>query len=88
MLTTVEGIFRDGKIELAETPADVVEDTPVIVTFLTNSFLAGHTVDLETRGIARRQALVLRERLASFAEDWNSPEMDMYDHYDEAKPTP
>lgn len=31
MLKSVEGIFRDGKIELLETPADV-EGAPVVVT--------------------------------------------------------
>jgi hypothetical protein len=81
MLTTVEGVFRDGKIELTEIPLNVGEDTPVIVTFLTGTY-----VDLQSRGISRRQALELRERLAGFAEDWDSPEMDIYDRYDEAKP--
>jgi hypothetical protein len=33
MLNTVEGIYRNGKIELAETPAEVTE-ARVIVTFL------------------------------------------------------
>lgn len=83
MLTTIEGVYRDGKVELAETPINIGEDTPVIVTFLT-----GHYVDLESRGIGRRQALELRERLAGFAEDWNSPEMDGYDHYDESISAP
>lgn len=83
MLTTIEGVYRDGKVELAETPINIGEDTPVIVTFLT-----GHYVDLESRGIGRRQALVLRERLAGFAEEWDSPEMDVYDRYDEAAASP
>lgn len=82
MLTTVEGIFRDDKVELTEIPANVGEDTPVIVTFL-----MGQYVDLQNRGIYRAQALELRERLAGFAEDWDSPEMDIYDRYNEAKPT-
>jgi hypothetical protein len=81
MLTTVEGVFRDGKIELTEIPLNVGEDTPVIVTFLTGVY-----VDLRSRGINRGQALELRERLTGFAEDWDSPEMDVYDRYDEAKP--
>lgn len=33
-LVTVEGIFRDGKVELAETPAGVDGETRVLVTFL------------------------------------------------------
>jgi hypothetical protein len=33
-LLTVEGMYRDGKVELAETPEDVSEATRVLVTFL------------------------------------------------------
>jgi len=33
MLNTVEGIYRNGKIELAETPMEITE-ARVIVTFL------------------------------------------------------
>ena len=33
MLRSVEGVYHDGKIELAETP-DVPDQTRVIVTFL------------------------------------------------------
>ena len=36
-------------------------------------------IDLQSRGINREQAENLRARLQSFAEDWNSPEMDVYD---------
>lgn len=42
-------------------------------------------IDLRELGITEEQALELRERLTPFAEDWNTPEMDIYDHYDEAK---
>lgn len=78
MLTTIEGIFRDGKVVLSEVPTNVSEDTPVIVTFL-----IGRYVDLESRAITPKQAVILRERLAGFAEEWDSPEMDIYDRYDE-----
>ena len=81
MLTTIEGVYREGKVELSEVPTNVDDDTRVIVTFLPNRY-----VDLEVRGIGHRQALELRERLASFAEDWNSPEMEIYDRYDEDRP--
>lgn len=33
MLTTVEGVFRNGRVELRETPANI-EEARVIVTFL------------------------------------------------------
>ena len=36
-------------------------------------------IDLQYRGINREQAANLRARLQSFAEDWNCPEMDLYD---------
>lgn len=35
MLNTVEGIYRNGKIELAETPTEITE-AHVLVTFLTS----------------------------------------------------
>jgi hypothetical protein len=81
MLTTLEGIYRGGKIELPEMPRDVREGTPVIVTFLTPSL-----IDLRARGIEEAQAAELRARLSTFAEDWDSPEMSIYDNYDAIKP--
>lgn len=40
MLTTVEGVFRDGRIELREAPPDV-EGARVLVTFLPESSESG-----------------------------------------------
>ena len=80
ILTTIEGIYRDGKIELLKTPSDMCEGTPVIVTFLPSN-----AIDLQERGIDEAQAADIRARLASFAEDWESPEMNVYDNYDDAK---
>jgi hypothetical protein len=76
MLKAIEGVFRDGAIELAEVPGDIRE-AKVIVTFLpaTN----GGPVDLAERGIDQQQAVALRSKLRSFAEDWERPEMDVYD---------
>jgi hypothetical protein len=70
---TVEGIFRDGKVELFETPDDVHE-ARVIVTFLPEG-----AVNLSERGIAEAQAASLGARLRAFAEDWERPEMGAYD---------
>ncbi len=39
-------------------------------------------IDLKSHGIDEMQAATLREKLTPFAEDWNSPEMDIYDNYD------
>ena len=80
MLKSVEGIYRQGKIELVEPPADVRYETRVSVTFLGSSH-----VDMQTRGIGPEQAGELRDRLKVFTEDWDSPEMDIYDDYDAAK---
>ena len=80
MSKTIEGVYREGKIELAETPNDVGEGTRVVVTFLSPG-----SIDLREHGISKTQAAELRARLACFAEDWESPEMDIYDNYDEEK---
>ena len=80
MLTSVQGIYRKGKIQLSQTPENVGDETPVIVTFL-----ASGSVDLRQRGISNAQAKVLRAQLAAFAEDWDSPEMSVYDDYDANK---
>ena len=79
MLRSIEGVYRDGKVVLTEQPAGVSDETRVIVTFLEASY-----VDLQSRGIDRSRAAALRERLASFAEEWDSPEMAAYDDYDVA----
>ena len=80
MLTTVEGVYRNGKIELVELPRHLNEDTPVIVTFLSKRL-----IDLQARQISEAKAAELRARLMNFAEEWDSPEMDMYDDYDRIK---
>lgn len=80
MSTTIEGIYRNGKIELSESPRDVCEGTRIVVTFLPPG-----SIDLREYGIDKAQAVELRARLASFAEDWESPEMNVYDNYDEEK---
>ena len=80
MLTTIEGVYRGGKIELSETPREAQEGTSVLVTFLPSN-----SANLRDRGIDEAQAADLRARLASFSEDWESPEMSIYDNYDAAK---
>ncbi len=73
MVRSIEGVFRNGKVEFLEEPP-AAEGVRVIVTFLpTNG------VDLSQRGITPAQAADLRSRLATFEEDWNRPEMDAYD---------
>ena len=73
MLKAVEGIYRDGRIELLETPPDVKE-ARVVVTFL----LGEENIDLRARGISEAEAAELRSRWGAAAEDWDRPEMDIY----------
>ncbi len=74
MLKSVEGVFRNGKIELLE-PAPSQDESRVLVTFLPS----GGKIDLQERGISESQATDLRARLQSFREDWDRAEMDVYD---------
>ena len=73
MLKSVRGVCRDGRIELLA-PVPPGAEGDVIITFLKSEI-----VDLSERGIKEPQAADLRHRLASFAEDWQLPEMDVYD---------
>lgn len=73
MLQSLEGIYRNGKVELLETPSNI-EESRVIVTFLT-----ANSVELASRGINQQQAADLRARLQTFAEDWERPDMAGYD---------
>jgi hypothetical protein len=77
-MLTVEGIYKDGKVELLETVSDV-KQAKVLVTFLENNDL-----DLQTLGIDETQAEELREKFSAF-EDWNDPALDIYNDYDNAK---
>ena len=81
MLTTVEGVYVDGVIKLAEQPDQVPSGAPVIVTFL-----PGGGVDLRAHDIGAAEAAELRGRLSAFAEDWESPEMSAYDDDYAARP--
>ena len=75
MLKSIEGVFRNGKIEFLEEPSPQEDGARVVVTFLPSR----RPVDLRERGIDPAQAAELRTRLRAFAEDWDRPEMDVYD---------
>jgi hypothetical protein len=77
MFRTVEGIYRNGDVHLEETPDGAREGMRVLVTFLTPI-----PVDLAARGVDPASAAALRAHLATFAEEWDSSEMDIYDEYD------
>ncbi len=55
MLTSIEGVYRNGKIELLEQPPHIRDETRVIVTFLDSD-----QIDLRARGIDAAQAADLR----------------------------
>ena len=76
MLTSVEGTYRNGRVELTEQPTDVDEGTRVIVTFIKSD-----EIELASQGINKVQAESLRSHLATFADDWKSPQMSIYDDY-------
>lgn len=79
-MTSMEGIYRNGKIEFPQLPTNINDETRVIVTFIESN-----DIELSDYGIERLQAEALRANLGSFADDWNSPEMSIYDNYDAAK---
>ena len=79
MSKTVQGIYRNGKVELLELPDAQFKEGPVLITFLDGE------IDLRERGIDRDQATELRARLNRFSDDWDSPEMEIYDDYDRSK---
>ena len=79
-MTSVEGTYRNGRVELTEQPTDVHEGTRVIVTFIRSI-----SFDLASQGINEAQAEILRSHLTTFADDWDSQEMSIYDNYDAAK---
>jgi hypothetical protein len=72
MLKCVEGIYRNGEVELLEAPPNVTE-ARVIVAFLEPS--PGAT----RPALSREELAELRGKLAAWEEDWNAPGMVAYD---------
>lgn len=70
----VQGVYRNGRVELLE-PAPTTAETPVVVSFPEH----GKPADLAARGMTPEQAADLRRRLGAFAEDWDRGDMDVYD---------
>lgn len=77
-MMTITGIYKNGVVELSEIPA-AISQSPVLVTFLEQQ-----EIDLQAHGISQEQAAELRASFATF-EDWNNPEMDIYNNYDASK---
>jgi hypothetical protein len=76
MIQTVEGIFRNGKVELLENPSNVHE-ARVIVTFLPASMGPEGGPSFTPEEVED-----LRGKLAAWEEDWNAPGMEAYDDYE------
>jgi hypothetical protein len=74
-MVTVEGIYKDGKVELSEPPPEISR-ARVLVTFL-----GPEDIDLQALGISEEQAADLRAKFETF-EDWNDSAMDIYNDYD------
>lgn len=75
MLKSIEGVYRDGKIELTETPPPDAAGR-VIVTFVSSPVAPA---DLADCGVTPEQATDLRRRLMTSAENWQRPEIDACD---------
>jgi hypothetical protein len=76
MIQTVEGVFRNGKIELLEEPKNIHE-ARVIVTFLSDVMAPVGGPSFTSEEVAD-----LRGKLAAWDEDWNAPGMEAYDDYE------
>jgi len=70
-LTSVEGVYRNGKIELLESPPQVAVSR-VIVTFLPDG-------DAEAPKFTPEELAELRGKFAAWEDDWNAPGMEAYD---------
>lgn len=73
MVRSVEGVYRDGKVELLEPPPEGAAGR-VIVTFLPSD----GPINLADYGINPEQAADMRQRLKTFQSDWDDPAMDVY----------
>lgn len=72
----ISGVYRNGKIELAELPPNISEAVVSIFFY--------PDISLSELGINKRAASELREKFSTFT-DWENSEMDVYNDYDLAK---
>ena len=76
MSTSVEAVYRDGKLELLGNAPDRAEISRIVVTFLTPE---PSTDGVVAHGYTREQAANLRARFGAAGDDWDDPAMDVYD---------
>ncbi len=83
-------MFNNKKVEviilpLSDKKKKSVPDKKEMLKFRGAGESESGTVDLQTRGINQAKAGELRSALMMFSEDWDSPEMSIYDNYDKFK---
>lgn len=86
VMPSKDAIFQ----EIEQMPEFLLDD---ILSFLRSlkaqygeiTMVRSQNIDLPSRGIDSDQAELLHASFAAFAEDWESPEMSVYDNYDAAK---
>ncbi len=72
-MLTIEGICKDGNIALNKEPSELTESRDLV------TFLQPVQIDLSEKGIGKEQAAKLGTKLNITREDWDRPEMDVYD---------
>lgn len=85
-IETTGTVDADGQLHL-DVPEAPLEAGRVRVLLLFEDTPTEDTpsADLRTRGMEAGEAAELRRRLLPFADEWNSPEMSIYDDYDAAR---
>ena len=73
MLECVEGVFRNGRVELLEKP-ETSGESRVLVTFLGKSPNGSGGPQM-----SNAELIESRSKLAAWEEDWNAPGMEAYD---------
>ncbi len=76
--------FGNNLLELAEKLGVPIE-VPQLQPLQPLSSFGSEQINLGAHGIDTVNAELLRESLTTFADDWNSPEMSIYDHHDAAR---
>jgi hypothetical protein len=85
-LLTLTGVYRDGKVELAERPAGVGKDVPVLVTFLpanqgSASEPSAHSAEEARRAARERFMARLRQGIPFGGPPYPRRE-ELYDRFD------
>ncbi len=79
----VEAYLREKAAREGQAAEDAAQT--LIAEAMERDAVGRRSVLLADHGITSTQASELRARFASFAEEWERPEMDVYDDYDAAK---